>query len=167
MNDTPMTMTSLGEALGLSKGQVSKLAAKGMPTDRVEAARAWRTENLRPEWSKEAREGSGAPAGSADGGSSSEYWRVKTRKEAAQAELAELELAREKHSLCEVERVHRALYAAHRMLRDQLLSVPNRLAAQVVGETPQAAAEMMRAEIRRCLEEFSELNDEALDRLVE
>lgn len=167
MNDNPMTMGSLGEALGLSKGQVSKLAAKGMPTESVEAARAWRAQNLRPEWSKEARDGVGAPASSADGGSSAEYWRVKTRKEAAQAELAELELAREKQALCEVEQVHRALYAAHRMLRDQLLSVPNRLAAQVVGLSPQAAAELIRADIRRCLEEFSQLNDETLARLVE
>lgn len=162
-----MTMTALGEALDLSKGQVSKLAAKGMPTDSVEAARAWRAQNLRPEWSKEAREGNATPAGGAEAGSSTEYWRAKTRKEAAQAELAELELAREKQALCEVERVHRALYAAHRMLRDQLLSVPNRLAAQVIGLSPQAAAELMRGEIRRCLDEFSQLNDEGLAHLIE
>lgn len=166
MDDSTMTMTGLGEALGLSKGQISKLAAKGMPTDSVAAARAWRAENLHPSWSPEAR-GEGGAHGAATASASSEFLASRARKEAAQAELAEIELARAKHGLCEVERVHRALYAAHRMLRDQLLSVPNRLAAQVVGLTPQAAAELMRAEIRRCLEEFSQLNDETLARIAE
>ncbi|MBC9071833.1 hypothetical protein IAI53_07615 [Thauera sp. CAU 1555] len=159
-----MTLTELGNALGISKGQVSKLADRGMPTDSVEAARAWRAKNLHPSWSEEARAaGEGAAAGA---GNSSAFWAAKTRKEAAQAELAEIELAREKRALCEIEKVHRALYAAHRVLRDQLLSVPNRLAAQVVGVTPQAAAELMRGEIRRCLDEFSQLNDQALGQLV-
>lgn len=164
MNDTPMTFTELGKALGVEKSQVSKLAARGMPTDNVEAARAWRAQNLHPSWSPEAR-GEGGPAGGA--GAPSDFWASKARKEAAQAELAEIELARAKRGLCEVDRVHRAVFAAHRMLRDQLLAVPNRLAAQLVGLAPQAGAELIRTELRRCLEEFSQLNDETLAMLVE
>lgn len=165
MNDSHMTMTDLAEALDLSKGQVSKLAARGMPTDSIETARAWRAQNLHPSWSSEAR-GEGGP--SVGGGTApSDFWASKARKEAAQAELAEIELARAKHGLCEVDRVHRALFAAHRMLRDQLLAVPNRLAAQLVGLAPQAGAELIRAELRRCLEEFSQLEEETLAMLVE
>lgn len=161
--DQGLTMTQLGEVLGISKAQVSRLADRGMPTTSVEAARAWRVQNLHPSWSEEAR---GGTAGEGDAGSS-DYWRSKARKEAAQAEREEIALARDKAALVEVDRVHRALYAAHRMLRDQLLSVPNRLAAQVVGLTPAAAADLMRAEIRRCLEGISQLSDEALTRLLD
>lgn len=47
-----MTQNELAEALGISKGQCSKLAARGMPTHSLEAARAWRRRNLDPAWSK-------------------------------------------------------------------------------------------------------------------
>lgn len=164
MEDQGLTMTRLGEALGISKAQVSRLADRGMPTDSVESARAWRKRNLHPSWSEEARAGT---AGEVDAGGSSDYWKSKARKEAAQAEREEISLARDKGALLEVDRVHRALYAAHRMLRDQLLAVPNRLAAQVVGQTPAAAADLMRTEIRRCLEGISQLSDEALTRLLD
>lgn len=48
------TMTELARALALSKGQVSKLAQRGMPTTDVAAAEAWRTEHLHPAWAKRA-----------------------------------------------------------------------------------------------------------------
>lgn len=43
-----MRQAELCEALGLSKGQVSKLVARGMPTDSVVNAEAWRRRNLEP-----------------------------------------------------------------------------------------------------------------------
>lgn len=43
-----MKQIELCEALGLSKSQVSKLVARGMPTDSAEAAEAWRRQNLEP-----------------------------------------------------------------------------------------------------------------------
>ncbi|WP_133091808.1 hypothetical protein [Thauera propionica] len=43
-----MKQVELCEALGLSKGQVSKLVARGMPTDSVESAEDWRRRNLEP-----------------------------------------------------------------------------------------------------------------------
>lgn len=43
-----MKQIELCEALGLSRAQVSKLVARGMPTDSVEAAEAWRQRNLDP-----------------------------------------------------------------------------------------------------------------------
>lgn len=43
-----MRQTELCEALGLSKGQVSKLVARGMPTDSVANAEAWRRRHLEP-----------------------------------------------------------------------------------------------------------------------
>lgn len=43
-----MKQSELCEALKLSKGQVSKLVARGMPTDSAENAEAWRRRNLEP-----------------------------------------------------------------------------------------------------------------------
>lgn len=43
-----MGIVELGNKLGISKGQASKLVAKGMPTHSVEAAQAWRETYTRP-----------------------------------------------------------------------------------------------------------------------
>lgn len=43
-----MKQSELCNALGLSKAQVSKLVARGMPTDSAEAAEDWRRRNLEP-----------------------------------------------------------------------------------------------------------------------
>ena len=48
MNSSYMKQIELCEALGLSKGQISKLVARGMPTSSLEAAKAWRRANLDP-----------------------------------------------------------------------------------------------------------------------
>jgi hypothetical protein len=49
-----MSQRELGQRLGLSKSQVSKLAARGMPTHDVAAADAWRRHNVMPQWRKSA-----------------------------------------------------------------------------------------------------------------
>jgi hypothetical protein len=43
-----MGIVELGNKLGISKGQASKLVAKGMPTHSVEAAHAWREIHAKP-----------------------------------------------------------------------------------------------------------------------
>lgn len=43
-----MTLTELAKELGISKGQASKCAKRGMPRDDVEEARRWRRRNLEP-----------------------------------------------------------------------------------------------------------------------
>lgn len=45
----------LAELLGISKGAASRLAARGMPTDSLEAAQAWRKTHLNPSRVKGAR----------------------------------------------------------------------------------------------------------------
>lgn len=57
-----MNMTELARVLGLSKGQVCKLAQKGMPLDDPASADAWRTEHLNPAWMKR-KAPAPAPAG--------------------------------------------------------------------------------------------------------
>ncbi len=48
MTTTPRSQNHLAELLDLSRGAVSRLAARGMPTSSVEAAQAWRKANLDP-----------------------------------------------------------------------------------------------------------------------
>lgn len=47
-----MGIRSIARELNLSPGQVSKLAARGMPVDDLEAAVEWRRKNLDPSWAK-------------------------------------------------------------------------------------------------------------------
>ncbi len=49
-----LTQIQLAAALGLSQSAVSQLAKQGMPTNSVEAARAWRENNLDPARAKPA-----------------------------------------------------------------------------------------------------------------
>lgn len=48
MTTIPRNQTHLAELLNVSKGSVSRMAARGMPTDSLEAAQAWRKSNLDP-----------------------------------------------------------------------------------------------------------------------
>ena len=50
-----MGTTELAEALGVSKGLVSQLAKRGMPTSSAQAAQAWREEHSKPKkWKSKA-----------------------------------------------------------------------------------------------------------------
>ena len=55
-----MGITELGNALGISKGLVSRLVKKGMPTDSASAAQAWRETNAKPR-AKKGQAGSPPP----------------------------------------------------------------------------------------------------------
>lgn len=181
-------ITKLADALGLSKGQASKLAKRGMPTDSVEAAIQWRDENLRPEWRKgadrpvtqkdvrpevldqvrhnapfDAPADDGKPA---DAPSDNEnYWKAKARREQLLADLAEIELAKARAELVELAAVRRGLSEASRMLRDMVLAVPNRIAAQLVATGDAGVAQrMMREELRTALEQFARLSADQLDK---
>ncbi len=48
MTTIPRSQNHLAELLGVSKGSASRMAAKGMPTDSLEAAAAWRKTHLDP-----------------------------------------------------------------------------------------------------------------------
>ena len=41
-----MSQTQIAKALGISQPAVAQLSKKGMPTDSVEAAQAWRSANI-------------------------------------------------------------------------------------------------------------------------
>lgn len=101
-----------------------------------------------------ARAGGDGPDGAKSGGGS-EYWASKTRREEAEAKLAELKLAETSGKLVARVDVERASFTAARILRDQLAAASPRLAAAVVGVPDVVAIERtIAAEHRAVLETF-------------
>lgn len=94
------------------------------------------------------------------------FWVHKTKREAALAVRAELELAKELKQLVAASDVHRALADATRMMRDMMLAVPSRVAGQVITAPNAGEAErIIRAELRAAMEQFSRLAREGLMRV--
>ena len=127
---------ALAVALSLSKGQISKCARRGMPTDSIEAARAWYAANIRPRMPSASRE----RASSA--GAESAYLAAKARTEAATAELQELRLGVRRGDLVDRAGVERAAYQTGRRIQKALIDVfPSRVAAEVAAITDPAVLE--------------------------
>lgn len=164
-----MQQIDLAAALGLTKGQVSKLVKRGMPTGSVDEAEAWRKLYVRPEWSKgtstpPADNGSEAPASDAESDNQS-YWRAKAQREATMAELAKIDLAKARRELVAVAEVERGLHEAARMLRDMILAVPSRVAAEMVAASDAGVAQrLLREQLTAVLDQFERLAEDALHR---
>lgn len=107
------------------------------------------------------------PSGAEDPSDNENYWKAKARREATLADLAEIELAKARGDLVELQSVRRGLTEASRLLRDMILAVPNRIAGQVVACADAAAAQrLMREELRQALEQFSRLADDGIDKVI-
>lgn len=183
-----ITMTELARALELSKGQVSKLAQRGMPTHDVAAAEAWRTEHLHPAWAKR---GGGASELVVDeyveattpptsGPISSKaiadvtkdpemsYHVAKTLREVAEAQIAALKLRAMKDELGPRAELDRQMRAAIVRAREFLRREAPRLSMLMEGETrDQRTARLVETfdEFLRRLAAWqtAELADEVLD----
>jgi len=153
-----------------------------MPTDTIEAARAWRAENV----SSRLRVGSSPPSSPAnqparhasspattgsgaagttgatgdEEGASGTYSEFRTRREGAEAELAELRLFETKGELIRVAAVKTALGVAFATAREALLQLPSRLAPQLAGETdPATIQNLLYAEIHQVLVDLAGVSD--------
>jgi phage terminase Nu1 subunit (DNA packaging protein) len=83
---------------------------------------------------------------------------AKARREQAEAELAEIELSKAHGSLLDAGDVKRATFALARSVRDALLAVPDRLAAQLAAEADAAVCRRMLAdELRQVLAQLTVL----------
>lgn len=92
---------------------------------------------------------------------------AKARREAAEADLAELELA-EKRGAIMSSADHRAIvFRIARTLRDALLQVPARTAALLAAESDQAACQrILEAEIRAVLQQLQQIDRAGADDVV-
>lgn len=144
----------LAKALGVSAATISRDAAAGMPTDSPEAARQWREMHRRPRTVPPPRAGQGKQAGPSgvDGVPSAGYADWRCRREAAEAQAAELRLAETRGDLVRVADLRLALAKHLGAARDVALNVGSRLAPQLLHQSDQGHVQnLIDAEMRHFL----------------
>lgn len=116
----------LARALGIDRALVCRLKRRGMPTDNVEAAQAWRAANVR------ARVGGKPSAGNATS-AQGDYSVFRARRERAEAERAEVLAMRAKQTVILREPAERAVFEVFRGLRDASFAAMRNVAPAVSG----------------------------------
>ena len=149
----------IARALDVDPAMVTRWEKRGMPVYDIEAARRWRSANVRPRAKNVPSQPEGQLAGGPpDEANRSEYFQAKTRREVAEAAKAEMEMKKMSGALVERDLVERASYEAGRLLRDMVLSVPSRSAAELAAITsPQEVETYLREALGRVLSELSRL----------
>ena len=101
--------------------------------------------------------GEETPAGGGQAGAGDDsYWKNKSRRESALAEMAELELAERLGNVIDRERVETTVESIYRTLRDALLGLPTRLAPEIAAMTDAFEIEVkMREAIRSLLTDLA------------
>lgn len=193
-----LSVRGMAEALGVSKSQVDRDKQAGMPMHSAAAARAWREAQHDMSRTVEGRiDRAGAPdaprqavgglasaagaGGSADLPASaepdepgpadtSEYRKARAERERTNADTAALELDRLRGKLIDVDEAKRLAFTSFRGIRDAVLNVPARVAAQCAAETDALRVEhIIEAELTSALLRFApeklltdtEVDDEA------
>lgn len=130
--DKPATMRHLARALGVDPALVTRYAQRGMPTDSIAAARAWRARNVRPNVSTATRAVQAADAEEA----------VQTVNRLMRVAVAALEVGR--LDLVETE-LRRALRKVPAEARSRVLMAPavmDALCAPVFAAVARSQAEL-------------------------
>ena len=123
IDSVPPTQSAIAQALGVAKSRITALKSQGMPTHSIEAAHAWREENLSP-----ARIKSTAHAAPAIVGAEKEsYAEARRRRETSEANKSEIELAQLQGVLINRAGIEMATETAFRHIRDTIMTVPDRL----------------------------------------
>jgi phage terminase Nu1 subunit (DNA packaging protein) len=155
----------LARELGVSASLVSRYERKGMPVNDAGAARAWLDSHLIPGLRKEARQAKAieAPPSSQKTtanlpppqgvtGDRGNWIDHKSRRELAEAQLAELELREKTAELVQRDVVARETFTLFRTLRDRILGIPDRIAAIIAAESDTAKVHaLLTAELRSVL----------------
>ncbi len=174
----------LAQQLGISHQMANCYKAKGMPTDSLESATAWRKSNIDPFRSKTGRIGGNTGAKSRHGkikesspdigdmiqqvnGSQLDldstdadilFKNSRALKEKAMALQAAAEHSKFIGELVERDHVERIVFERARQFRDGLMACSRRIAPEIVGKTNITNIEsLMDCEFRSVLENFSKL----------
>jgi hypothetical protein len=153
---TSITQSYLARALGISSPMVTRLKAKGMPVDCVEAAQAWRQAHLSVARVVGQRvKPQKAPS---DEGGTFLTWR--TRREKASAQTAEMELLLRCGELVEAARVRDAMARHLGAAKSIALGFAPRLAPVLSVKTDIAEiANLLDVEVMRMLHEMARMAD--------
>lgn len=87
----------------------------------------------------------------------SELQRERTRKMAADADLAELEFAKQKNLVAPIEQIALAVGNSFALVRTNMLAIPERVSARIVGSTDERHVKgVLTEEIRQVLTELAD-----------
>ncbi|MCD8514635.1 MAG: hypothetical protein LRY31_01075 [Burkholderiaceae bacterium] len=163
-----MKQKDLAEALGLHKSVLSRYVRKGMPTVSVEAAKAWYTANIGVRSRPDQVAGPVEPepvfpplnvirALPVSGpGSDEDFQAARTRREIAEANLAEMREAELEGKLIRVDVIRAAWAKRVASTRDALLQIPSRLAPTLAAQPDvDQVARLLEEELRQALAELS------------
>ncbi len=139
------TVRQIAAALGISHPRVVALSKEGMPTDSIEAAAAWREAHTNPA----ARAGQMMKVSDLP---DEDFQTARTRREIADANLAELKEAEQRGELIRVEAVRSALASLISTTREGILQVPARMAPVLAVEAdPGAVHDLLMSELNQVL----------------
>lgn len=156
----------LARELGVRRQSVHELVKRGiLHVDAdgridVELARVAILQRVRPSGKTARKAAAGAEPGAAattpapaDGGPITSYHVARTLREATEARIAQLELAKRRGELVNAADVERNTFKVMRMLRDRLTSIADRTAAIVAAESDVSRCHaVIAAEVRDCLQ---------------
>lgn len=147
--------------LGISRSSCSALASRGMPTDSLEAAQAWRASNLDPARRKDSpQDGERIHEPDPSGEQAESFDQARTRDKIAEANLREMTAAKRRGELIEVSAVLAQLGSDYATTRDTLLQIPARMAPLLAAESDPAVLQtMLHAEIHQALLQLSGTSD--------
>lgn len=139
------TVRQIAAALGISHPRVVALSKEGMPTDSIEAAAAWREAHMNPA----AQVGQAFRNGDLP---DEDFQTARTRREIAEASIAQLKEEEMRGELIRVEAVRSALASLISTTREGILQVPARMAPVLAVETdPGAVHDLLMSELNQVL----------------
>lgn len=150
----------------MTEGRVSQLKSQGMPTSSVEAAQAWREQQqnvaarkpsppIQSETSIALPPPAFPPIQGNDFGDE-DFQMARTRREIAEANLAEMREHELEGKLIRVEAIRAAWAKRISATRDALLQLPHRLAPVLAAETEmERVSQLLDVELRQALTELS------------
>lgn len=147
------TQADLARELGLTRGRVTQLVARGMPTFSADAAAAWRTQHVAARAGSTSKAATPQTTEPAQGeGVPVRYDASRARREAAEAELSELRLATERGTLIQIAAIETVWAGAMAAARERLLQLPARMGQLLAAESDAFKIEqLLDAEVHEAL----------------
>ena len=151
-----MKQSDLARELDIGRSQVSKLVARGMPTDSREAAEAWRRQNLDPAKRDSARViRKREPAATCDDRDGFDLTDERARLAHHQANIAALDEDVKRKVLIPAEQVRAKWQDMLASFRARLLALPTRVAASCVGLDEAQIEKAARELVHQALQELA------------
>jgi len=165
-SENRLSQAALGRALGLSPAAVTKLKGQGMPVDSLESAQAWRAARqnvaqrkpapqdaaLGKPWAPWRDPGRDEKADAPPAFLDEDRDAARTRREIAEANMAEMLEAKTRRDLIRVASVQTQLAADYATTRDAVLQIPARLGPLLAAESDPARVQtLLHAELHAAL----------------